>query len=624
MTWLPDRARRQQTKGTRRGPRRGRGQRSKNRKLVLKRKGLKRPKRQGNELLCLDAEQLPPPKLPGTTRDWERLLMGIPGYDPFREAGDCWFDREAALDVFDFFHTELRHFKGENSAGRFFYLERWQQSVLGNLFGWKRPDGTRRYRYCFLLVGRKNGKTPLAAGICMYLLYRDGEPGAEVYCAARQYQQASKCFEYAYGMVVQNAALLTKTKVYIGNARCLQLGPETGGSFFRPIASDAASAYGFNTSGAVIDELFTQDDSRLVDALETSTANRTQPLFVYITTADFERDSICNDKHDYAISIRDHGGDPYFLPVLYAADPKDEVTKVSVWRKANPNLDVSVTREYLRQHARRAEQDAAYCNVFRRVHLCIRTQASEMALPAENWAKCGERVVDPEELKGRECWGGLDLASTSHSNALVLLFRDRLKDPELELQKEERNESERPIVSHSYAALAWFWIPQKTINDWEIKGKARYRLWAQQGLIRAIPGNTTDFRYIRRDINDLASHYQIMELAVDRLFQGQQLCTDLQDDGFSVIAFGQGFYSMAGPTKSFRDLVLDGRFHHGHNPVLDYHAANMSVAIDPAGNMKPDRQARHAPIDGIVSAIMALGRAELAESSGGGITIRVI
>lgn len=574
---------------------------------VLKRRGSAQiRKKQSAELLIPKVAAGRPPPIPRTAGQWVALLKSLPAYDPFKDAGDCWFDRQAARAAILFFHNELRHFKGE-VAGQPFYLERWQMAIVANLFGWKRADGCRRYRVLCLLCGRKNGKTPLAAGIILYLLFEDREAGAEIYSAGREYKQASKAFEYARGMLIQNEDLMSRCRIYGTSAaaqnRCVELPPATGSSFFRPIASDPDAAYCFNTHAYVIDELFTQNDRRLVEALETSTANRRQPLGLYLSTADFDRDSICNEKHDYARSVRDEGGDPYFLPVIFEALKDDDIQDRSTWQKANPNLGVSVAEEYLRREARRASRDPAYRATFKRVHLCIRTSAALPGIPADGWARCARVEVDPVKLKGRECWGGLDLASTSHSNALVLLF---------------------PEAKGAYSALAWFWLPERTVAEWEQRGKSRYRVWAGRGILRVIPGDTTDYGVIRRDLRIIGETHRIRELAVDRLYQGAQLCTDLQADGFEVIAFGQGFLSMAAPTKQFRELVLAGKMWHGNNPCLNWHAGNCSVLADPAGNLKPNRLKLHAPIDGIVSCIMALGRAMLRAQDAGPPRVRVI
>lgn len=558
---------------------------------VLKRRGSPLVhKRQTHNLLVPDVEPDPPPPIPRTAGQWAKLLRELPGFDPFRDADECWFDREAARSVIEFFHGELKHFKGD-VAGKPFYLERWQMSLVANLFGWKRPDGPRRFQWVFMVAGRKNGKTPLAAGIILYLLFEDGEAGAELYSAAVEYRQAAKVFEYAYGMLVQNARLLARCRPYTGQAKALQLGAETGFSFYRPIPSDPKAAHAFNTHAFVVDEVHAMPDSSLIEVLETSLANRRQPIALYMTTADFERDSVCNEKHDYARSVRDEGGDPYFLPVIFEADPRDDYTDPKVWDKANPNIGVSVSRSYIRDRAKRAKRDDGYRETFKRLHLCIRTSSSLRAIPAEHWVKCGERKVDPEKLRGRECWGGLDLAANTHSNALVLIF------PE----------------DGGYYALSWFWLPELTIRDWEERGKARYRIWRDRGHLRQTPGNTTDYDFIRRDVNQIGSQFGIVDLAVDTLFQGLQLCTDLQNDGFNVISFRTGFYTMAAPTKAFRELVLSHKFWHGNHPVLNWHAANTAVEVDASGNMKPCRTSLTGAIDGIASSIMAVGRASLVE-----------
>jgi len=538
--------------------------------------------------------QVPREPLPATDAEWKALLRSLPGYDPFRGAKDYEFDDGAAVDVIDFFEERLHHVKGAK-ARQTFNLERWQRAVLANLFGWKhKRTKLRRYREVLLFVPRKNGKTPMAAGILLYMLCEDQEAGAEVYGAASEYKQASLVFEHARGMVAMDDELRTRCKVYSGQSKAIQLGEEDGWATYRVVSSDAFSAHGWNTHAGVIDELHAQDKRDLVDALMTSTGAREQPLILYTTTSDFEREgSVCNEKHHYASQVRDGlVEDASFLPIIYEATKDAEWTDEAVWHACNPNLDVSVSLEYLRRECKRARELPSYENTFKRLHLNIRTEQATRWIPIDLWDECcGD--TDPDGLEGQPCYAGLDLATTSDLTALSLVF------PSDEFG--------------GYDVLVYAWIPEETMRQRERRAKVPYGQWVREGHIRVTSGNVTDYAVVRRDINELADRYGIQEIAADRLFQGAQICTELMGDGFDLVAHGQGFVSMAAPTKAFEELVLSRKIRHGGNPLLRWHISNVSVETDAAGNMKPSRKASCEKIDAVVATIMAIGRAEAAE-----------
>lgn len=515
----------------------------------------------------------------------------IPGYDPWHDSKGWHFDAARARKAVAFFHRELTHVKGEK-AGKPFALEPWQQALIGNIFGWINARGLRRYREVFLFVPRKNGKTALAAGIILYLLFEDGEPCAEIYGAASEFGQASMVFEHARGMVFNNKRLRDRSKITSGQSgRTIQL-PEDW-STYKVIASNALSTHGYNTHGAVIDELHAMPNRELVDVLQTSTGARRQPLIVHITTSDFEREgSICNEKHGYAGKVRDKIiSNPKFLPVIYEATKDDDWHDEAVWAKANPNLGVSFDIEYLRTEYQRALDVPGFEDAFKRLHENMRTQCSSAWLTPESWAACGEKPVDLEALRGQKCWGGLDLATMSDLTAFALVF---------------------PDGEGAFDVLVWFWMPEANIEKRERsleRSRGSYREWVRDGHIRTTEGNVTDYAFVRRDINEIADRYAVQEIAVDRDFQGVYLCTQLMDDGFEIVTFGQGFRSMNLPTKMLEDLVVSHRIHHGCNPVLRWMVSNVTTKTDEAGCIKPDRKRSTDKIDGVVATIMALGRA---------------
>lgn len=531
-----------------------------------------------------------PDKIPAK---WAAKLRLLPGYDPLK-VEDCRFDHKDAQTACDFFPTCLRHVEGA-LAGKPFVLQPWQQAFIANLFGWKRVDGmgrlVRRYREALLYVPRKNGKTPLVAGIALLVFMWDNELGQQNYIAAGEVEQAGLLFRQCRGMVEQEPMLASRCRIYGGTASAGQsksIVRETDGSFLRVISADASSKHGGNTHLAVIDELHVQPNRDLVDVLQTSmaSANRPQPLLVHITTADFNRPSICNEKHDYACKVRDGIiDDPSFLPAVWEALLEDPWDDPATWKKSNPNLGVSVSMDYLERECLKAKENPAYENTYRRLHLNQKTETDVRAIPMHLWDAITD-TVEAEDLVGRECFGGLDLSTTTDLTAFVLLFPGE----------------------DGYDVLPFFWAPAEGARKRERRDRVPYETWARQGYLKLTDGDVIDYDVIRKDINDLRTRYNVREIAADR-WNATQILTQLAGDGFEIVAYGQGFKDMTSPTKELLKLVTAGQLRHGGHPVLRWMASNMSTETDAAGNLKPSKKKSTERIDGMVALVMSIGRA---------------
>ena len=530
---------------------------------------------------------------PKISAKWRKLLSRVPGYDPIATAPRGYtFDPAAAEHALDFFPECLTHVKGE-WAGRPLALRPWQRSIVANAYGWKRPDGTRRYRSVFIFVPRKNGKSTLCAGVVNQLLFADGEPGAEIYSAAGDRSQAALIYEQAKHMVEAEPALANRAKIYTA-AKCIYRAGTA--SSYKAISAESKTKHGYNTHAAIIDELHVQPNRHLVDVLETSTGARRQPMIWYITTAGYDRHSICYEKYDHACKVRDGIlADPHFLPVIYEADADDDWADEAIWYKANPNLGHSLKIDHLRDEFAKAVASPAFENTFRRLHLNQWTEQDVRWLNMEKWDACGT-PVDAAALEGELCYAGLDLSSTTDITALALLF------PPTE---------DRP----HYAVLPFFWIPEENARAREDRDRVPYTQWIREGLIYATEGNVVDQDAIRIKLNELNETYNIHEIAADR-WEATKLITELQGDGFDIVAFGMGFASMAAPTKELERLILAEQLAHGGHPVLRWMASNVAVNQDAAGNLKPAKDKSTERIDGIVATIMALGRASVDAGDG--------
>ena len=491
-----------------------------------------------------------------------------------------WFDEEAADRAARFFPRFLSHSKGEH-AGQPFELLDWQDDIIRNVFGWMRPDGFRRYRRVYIEVPRKNGKSQLAAGVALYLTFSDGEAGAEVYSAAADRFQAAIVFKAGADMreassdLSERSAAFTKSIVVEGTK-----------SSYQVLSSDVKTKHGLNAHGIIFDELHTQPNRELWDVLTTSVGARRQPLIFAITTAGHDKTSICYEQHEYALRVLEGTlVDPAFYAVIFAADSEADWREESVWVAANPSIGETLKWDYVRAECKRAMETPGYVNTFRRLQLNQWTESYSRWLDIEAWNESGE-IIDPAELEGEICWGGLDLSTTTDLSALVLFFpRDT-----------------------GYAVLCWFWIPEETVDARSRQDGVPYDVWVREGWITATEGNVIDYDFIEEKIKELSSIYQIQEIGFDP-WNATSLANHLLDDGAQMVQVRQGYKTMSEPSKELARLVLARELHHQSNPVLRWCAANCVIETDPVDNIKPTKKRSPERIDGIVAAIIALSRA---------------
>lgn len=515
------------------------------------------------------------------------ILFKIPGYDPEKTAGDCEYIPAKADHISDYFLSELVFIEG-GKAGQPFRLEDWQESIIKNLYGWYRPDGTRRYRTAFIFVPRKNGKTPFCAGIVDYMLFCDDEPGSQVYSAAGEREQAALCYRHAAGMIERNPDMAKRCRTY---RTYKSIEAYNGNAVYKALSADSETKHGLNAQCIIVDELHVQPNRDLVDTLVTSTASRRQPLLIYITTAGiYNKTSICWEIYDYACKVRDGLiDDPYFLPVIYEADKDDDWTDEDVWAKANPNLGVSVSLDYLRGECKKAQELPAYQNTFRRLHLNQWTEQDVRWIPMDKWESCAAKF-DESDLLGRECFLGIDMSSTTDLSGLSLVF---------------------PWEKGFYRTLFYAFAPEDNAKKREDRDRVPYLQWAREGHLILTPGNIVDYDFVRKFIKRLAGKFQIREIAMDP-WNSTQLQTQLTDDGFTVIKFRQGYVSMTAPCKELEKLILAGLIQHNNNPVANWCMSNVAVDMDPAGNLKPNKSKSTERIDIVVALLEGLGQAMVA------------
>ena len=487
-----------------------------------------------------------------------------------------YFDKRAAMRTIRFIE-KLKHTKGE-WAGQRFRLEPWQQFVLWNIFGWKNADGMRRFRYAYIEIARKNGKTALSAGIGPYMLFADGESRPEVYSAATVKDQAKICFSDAVEIVKA-----TDLKNYLTPYRN-SIVYELKGGTMKPLSSDYGTHDGLNPSCGIIDEFHAHKDSGMFDVIKSAFGARRQPLMFIITTAGFDKSGVCYAYRENVIKVlRGVNEDDSLFGIIYTLDDKSEWDDPTMWIKANPNLGVSLSADYLADQVKDAKnRPEAVRNVMTK-NVDLWVDAERTWILDDAWQKC-IGTTDPADLKGCACWGGLDLSNVSDITAYVLLF----------------HENDR------FQLLPHFWIPEEKMLEKVRKENINYDKWVATGYVTVTPGNVIDYDFVKAHILRIVADYDLRTSAYDR-WNSSQTIIDLQNEGMECNPFGQGYGSMSAPTKEFEKLVLTGKIEHFGNPVLRWMLASTLVKTDPAGNIKPDKEKSTQKIDGIVAAIMALG-----------------
>ncbi len=467
----------------------------------------------------------------------------------------------------------------------------WQKDFIHDLYGTIDKEGRRQYRQAFLFVGRKNGKTLLAAALALFHLLADGKPGNEVVLAAGSREQAGICFSQAADFVRMNRVLRKRCRVV--DYKKTITDTKTG-SILKTVSADGAMAHGLNPGFVVADELHVwtgQKGRDLWAALTTGSSTREEPLFLSITTAGVEQTSVAYEQYKYAKQVADGTvKDETFLPVLFEADEGDKWDDPATWAKANPAMGEFKNIEDIQAMANKARYIHSLRLEFERFHLNRWTGTATSWIDLAAWdATAG--IVVPGELKGRVCYGGLDLSSTTDLSSLVLVFPD-------------------DNAPTGYDVLCHFWLPEERLESTE--DALDYKTMARQGFLTTTPGNVIDYRSIHHTIKQVRKEYRLKELAFDR-WNSSQLITELMDDGAPVVATGMGYKSMSAPSKHLEELILSKRIRHGGNPILRWNAAGCAIETDASENIKPTKKKSRHRIDGIVALILALSRAMLRE-----------
>ena len=395
-------------------------------------------------------------------------------------------------------------------------------------------------------------------------------------------------------MVDMTPALVKRSKIMAAGKRIVNY---QNAGYYQVLSAEVGTKHGLNVSGLVFDELHSQPNRQLYDVLTKGSGDaREQPLYFLITTAGTDRESICYEVHMKALDIlQGKKIDPSFYPVVYGLPDDADWNDEANWYKANPSLGYTIKIDRVRAAYKDALENPAEENVFRQLRLDQWVGSLVAWIPEHVYDK-GDIPIDMEKLKGRDCYAGLDLSSTSDITAFVMVF-----PPEAE--------------GENYIVLPHFWLPRETLKLRVRRDHVPYDLWEKQGLFHITEGNVVDYEFVRKTIGELAEQYHICEIGVDR-WNATQLITELAGDGFTMVPIGMGFKDMSPGMKELYKLLLEGKITHGGNPILRWMAGNVVAEIDAAENIKPSKKKATEKIDGIVALIMGLDRCIRHEISG--------
>jgi len=481
--------------------------------------------------------------------------------------------------------NKLTHTKGP-FAGQPFNLRPWQiTKIIRPLFKLDRKTGKRQYRMCLLMMPRKNGKTELIAALAIDGLLFDGEAGAEVYSAAADKEQAALAFNVAAEMIRADRDLLAECEILDSQKRIVH---RRSGSFYRAISAEAYSKHGFNASRVLYDELHAAPSRELWDVLTSSTGARAQPLTIAISTAGHDRHSILFELYAHAKAVAENPAiDPSFLPIIFEAPKDADWTDEKVWHAANPALGDFRSLDEMRTACARAKAIPAQENSFRRLFLNQWTEQAERWIALAAWDAC-QVPIDRAALRGRRCFIGLDLSTTTDLTAAVAVFPD----------------------ADGFDVLPHFFVPADRIAARVTRDRVPYDLWVRQGFLTATPGPTVDYEYVRNLLRAWDEEFDVRILAYDP-WNATDLITRLEkQDGFTCVKVRQGFATLSAPSKSLESAILAKRIRHDGHPVLRWNIGNLSVESDAAGNIKPSKDLSTERIDGGYALIMALDACE--------------
>lgn len=512
--------------------------------------------------------------------------------------GLVW-DVAAANRAVRFFPDVLR-LNGGQFEGLPFKLLPWQCFIVGSIFGWKHRDGTRRFREAYIEAGKGCGKSPLAAGIGLYMLVADDEPGAEVYAAATRRDQAMVLFRDAVSMVRQSPALNARISVSGVGDRAWHLGYVAKGSFFKPIASDDTGQSGPRPHCGLIDEIHEHKDPTVINLMLAGQKWRRQPLVFMITNSGFDRNSICYEHRTQGVKVaaRDVEQDSYFAYVCALDEGEEPFEDESCWIKANPSLGKTIQKGYLRGQIARAKGMPSQESTVRRLNFCQWVDAENPWIDGDLWRACEVEDMPMEVFARRKVYGGLDLSGKQDLSALALSVRQ---------------------PDDSIDAYVSFFTPQDRLREHEQKDNAQYIYWSEHGFVIPTPGRAIDYSFI---VARIIAEQEMWEMDIDGIaydpYRIDYFAPHMDEANCDVplIPHGQG-YAKSGESglwmphsiELLEGLVLEGKLRVHFNPCLRWNSSNAVLQTDAKNNRIFTKSRSTGRIDGLVALAMSVGLA---------------
>jgi phage terminase large subunit-like protein len=514
------------------------------------------------------------PKIPTSLKPWIRNAS-----DELAVRAGCTFDEAAGQRVCDFLESYCYLSEGR-WAGKPMELIDWQRDSSMRMYGWKRPNGTRRFRWVYCEVGKKNGKSPWTSGLACYHLVADDEGGPKIYLNACDRSQARIVFEHAANMVRQSPDLSESVEV-IDSADRLVCRENFGAVLANSNVVDSKD--GKNASLVINDEIHRWVGRKLWNVFKYAGASRTQPLNISITTAGEAESGVWYEQRVYSEQVND-GTIPDWthLGIVYRALPTDDIDDPSTWAKANPSLGVTIDPDEFRADLVKAKRIPVDLAEFKRLRLNIVVASAAKFLPPEAWKRCSEA---PAPISRRPCWVGLDLASVNDLAAMAAICGSE---------------------AEGYDVHVWFWLPEDNILALEHEHGQPYRVWAEHGFITLTPGAAIDYEFIIAQVVKLDGQVDLKQIFLDP-HNANQVYTSLKEKhGLPVEMFRQGAMYVNCPTKQLLRLVLMTKIRHGGHPVLSWNAANAVASKNAHENIQLHKEKSTGKIDGLAALVNAL------------------
>jgi phage terminase large subunit-like protein len=472
--------------------------------------------------------------------------------------------------------AQLKHFAGEHS-GKNFIAQPWQVFITANIYGFYLA-GTeqRRFNDAYIEIARKNGKTAyFGSGLGIYHLIGDGEDAGEILIAANSKEQAHICFDLTKGFCKTFDPAQSYLRAYRSDIKF----PETN-SFIKVLAADSCKLDGYNSSYGLIDEYHSAPDSKVKDVIESSMAMRFNPILMVITTAGFNKDSVCYKMRTNAVEvISGVKEEDSLFSIIFTIDEEDDWKDEKNWVKSNPNLDITVKRSFLRKQVIKATNNPSEEVGIKTKNFNVWCDTEQVWIPDEYILNATGKI-EFSAFKGEECFVGVDLGSTQDMTAVSYEFFKEGK---------------------KYFILKYY-LPQESLNT--APNREMYKNWVRMGYLTITPGNVTDYDYITKDIIEASNVVSIFKINYDK-WNSVQWAIDCTEIGLPLEPFSQSIGNFNAPTKELERSILSGDVIIDDNPITRFCFRNVVMRQDYNANVKPDKSKAIQKIDGVIAMIQS-------------------